>query len=374
AHGGRRHDRGGFGGAGRVGAAVGARRRAGRRAGGRRADLRAVRPRRARAGRGRRHRLRDGGRRGARAGDRRVHRACARRDRACGEPAGRRRAIRPDAAAAPGARRMGGRRRRRGGRHAQPAYPGLGGVRAAAGGGRDRAFRSDGDVRSGGDVRCGGGGPVNRILIAEDERRITSFLEKGLHKNGFTTRVVTDGLSAYEQARSGEFDLVILDLGLPVQDGFTVLRRLRGERVTIPMIILTARDSVADTVAGLEGGTDDYLAKPFAFEELLARIRLRLRSERIQEPTVLRAGDLDLDLRTRRARVGGRTVELTAREFALAEVFCRHPDQVLTREQLLSQVWGFDFDPGSNIVDVYIRYLRRKLGSARIETVRRVGY
>ena len=215
---------------------------------------------------------------------------------------------------------------------------------------------------------------MNRILIAEDERRITSFLEKGLHKNGFTTRVVTDGLSAYEQARSGEFDLVILDLGLPVQDGFTVLRRLRGERVTIPMIILTARDSVADTVAGLEGGADDYLAKPFAFEELLARIRLRLRSERIQEPTVLRAGDLDLDLRTRRARVGGRTVELTAREFALAEVFCRHPDQVLTREQLVSQVWGFDFDPGSNIVDVYIRYLRRKLGSARIETVRGVGY
>ncbi|MEU8804854.1 response regulator transcription factor [Spirillospora sp. NPDC048819] len=215
---------------------------------------------------------------------------------------------------------------------------------------------------------------MNRILIAEDERRITSFLEKGLHTNGFTTLVVADGLSAYKQARTGGFDLMILDLGLPVQDGFTVLHRLRGERVTMPMIILTARDSVADTVAGLEGGADDYLAKPFAFEELLARIRLRLRAERIPEPTVLRAGDLDLDLRTRRARAGGRTVELTAREFALAEVFCRHPDQVLTREQLLSQVWGFDFDPGSNIVDVYIRYLRRKLGSARIETVRGVGY
>ncbi|TDC47698.1 response regulator transcription factor [Actinomadura sp. KC345] len=215
---------------------------------------------------------------------------------------------------------------------------------------------------------------MNRILIAEDERRITSFLEKGLHKNGFTTQVVADGLSAYEYARTGDFDLMILDLGLPVQDGFTVLRRLRGERVTMPMIILTARDTVADTVAGLEGGADDYLAKPFAFEELLARIRLRLRTERIPEATVLRAGDLDLDLRTRRARAGGRTVELTAREFALAEVFCRHPDQVLTREQLLSQVWGFDFDPGSNIVDVYIRYLRRKLGSARIETVRGIGY
>ncbi|TDC80384.1 response regulator transcription factor [Actinomadura sp. 7K507] len=215
---------------------------------------------------------------------------------------------------------------------------------------------------------------MNRILIAEDERRITSFLEKGLHKNGFTTQVVADGLSAYEYARTGDFDLMILDLGLPVQDGFTVLRRLRGERVTMPMIILTARDTVADTVAGLEGGADDYLAKPFAFEELLARIRLRLRTDRIPEPTVLRAGDLDLDLRTRRARAGGRTVELTAREFALAEVFCRHPDQVLTREQLLSQVWGFDFDPGSNIVDVYIRYLRRKLGAARIETIRGIGY
>lgn len=215
---------------------------------------------------------------------------------------------------------------------------------------------------------------MNRILIAEDERRITSFLEKGLRSNGFTTSVVADGLSAYEHARTGDFDLMILDLGLPVQDGFTVLRRLRGERVTMPVIILTARDTVADTVAGLEGGADDYIAKPFAFEELLARVRLRLRTERIPEATVLRAGDLDLDLRTRRARIAGRTVELTAREFALAEVFCRHPDQVLTREQLLSQVWGFDFDPGSNIVDVYIRYLRRKLGSARIETVRGVGY
>ncbi|MFV2179402.1 response regulator transcription factor [Actinomadura sp. LOL_016] len=215
---------------------------------------------------------------------------------------------------------------------------------------------------------------MNRILIAEDERRITSFLEKGLRSNGFTTSVVADGMSAYEHARTGDFDLMILDLGLPVQDGFTVLRRLRGERVTMPVIILTARDTVADTVAGLEGGADDYIAKPFAFEELLARVRLRLRTERIPEATVLRAGDLDLDLRTRRARIAGRAVELTAREFALAEVFCRHPDQVLTREQLLSQVWGFDFDPGSNIVDVYIRYLRRKLGSARIETVRGVGY
>ncbi len=215
---------------------------------------------------------------------------------------------------------------------------------------------------------------MSRILVAEDEPRIAAFVNKGLTANGFTVTVVEDGPAAYEYALTGSFDLMVLDIGLPGMDGFTVLRKLRSERCPIPVIILTARDSVQDTVAGLEGGADDYIAKPFAFEELLARVRLRLRTERIPEATVLRAGDLDLDLRTRRARIDGRTVELTAREFALAEVFCRHPDQVLTREQLLSQVWGFDFDPGSNIVDVYIRYLRRKLGTARIETVRGVGY
>jgi DNA-binding response OmpR family regulator len=153
-----------------------------------------------------------------------------------------------------------------------------------------------------------------------------------------------------------------------------VLRRLRESKVTIPVIILTARDSVTDTVAGLEGGADDYIAKPFAFEELLARVRLRLRADRTPEVTVLRVSDLSLDLRTRRAYVGDRAVDLSTREFALAEIFCRHPDQVLTREQLLSHVWGFDFDPGSNVVDVYVRYLRRKIGADRIETVRGTGY
>jgi DNA-binding response OmpR family regulator len=215
---------------------------------------------------------------------------------------------------------------------------------------------------------------VNRILIAEDEARIAAFLDKGLRSTGFVTTVVSDGPAAYEHARSGAFDLMILDLGLPGRDGFTVLRELRAAQVTIPVVILTARDSVADTVAGLEGGADDYIAKPFAFEELLARIRLRLRSERAPEVTVLRAGDLSLDLRTRRAHAGARTEELSAREFALAEVFFRHPDQVLSRQQLLSHVWGFDFDPGSNVVDVYVRYLRRKLGADHIQTVRGVGY
>ncbi len=215
---------------------------------------------------------------------------------------------------------------------------------------------------------------MNRILIAEDEARIASFLEKGLRGNGFVTAVVEDGAAAYDVAASGAFDLLILDIGLPISDGFTVLRRLREAQVGIPVIILTARDSVTDTVAGLEGGADDYIAKPFAFEELLARVRLRLRADRQPEVTVLRVRDLALDLRTRRAYVGERSVDLSTREFALAEVFCRHPDQVLTREQLLSHVWGFDFDPGSNVVDVYVRYLRRKIGADRIETVRGTGY
>ncbi|HEY8340397.1 MAG TPA: response regulator transcription factor, partial [Egibacteraceae bacterium] len=135
-----------------------------------------------------------------------------------------------------------------------------------------------------------------------------------------------------------------------------------------------ARDSVGDTVAGLEGGADDYVTKPFSFEELLARVRVRLRGDGAPEETVLRAGDIALDLRTRRASVDGKTVELTAREFTLAETFLRHPGQVLSREQLLSHVWGYDYDPGSNVVDVYVGYLRRKLGASRIRTVRGMGY
>ncbi|WP_197318585.1 response regulator transcription factor [Saccharomonospora sp. NB11] len=215
---------------------------------------------------------------------------------------------------------------------------------------------------------------MSRILVAEDEPRIAAFVEKGLTANGFAVTVVEDGHGAYEYALTGSFDLMVLDIGLPGLDGFTVLRKLRAERCGIPVIILTARDSVQDTVAGLEGGADDYMPKPFRFEELLARVRLRLVSDRGSEPTVLSYGGLQLDLRTRRAHVGGETVDLSAREFALAETFLRHPGQVLSREQLLSRVWGYDFDPGSNVVDVYVRYLRRKLGADRITTVRGMGY
>lgn len=213
-----------------------------------------------------------------------------------------------------------------------------------------------------------------RILVAEDEPRISAFIEKGLRASGFTTTLAPDGPTAYTLARSGTFDLMLLDLGLPGQDGLTVLARLRAERVTMPVIILTARSEVADRVAGLEGGADDYMPKPFAFDELLARVRLRLQHQGSTAPSALQVGDMSLDLHTRRAAVSSRVVDLSAREFALAELFFRHPDQVLSREQILGNVWGLDFDPGSNVVDVYVRYLRRKLGEDAIETVRGMGY
>jgi len=213
-----------------------------------------------------------------------------------------------------------------------------------------------------------------RILIAEDEARIASFLEKGLRSNGFTTLVVGDGPTATEAARDADFDLVILDLGLPRQDGLAVLAEIRRRGDRLPVIVLTAREAVPDRVAGLEGGADDYVTKPFSFEELLARIRVRLRDSGTDETTLLHAGSVTLDLRTRRATVDGRSVELTSREYGLLEVLLRHPDQVLSREQLLSHVWGYDFDPGSNIVEVYVRYLRKKLGDDVIETVRGMGY
>jgi DNA-binding response OmpR family regulator len=213
-----------------------------------------------------------------------------------------------------------------------------------------------------------------RILIAEDEAGISSFLERGLRANGFTTTVVEDGASALSMAQSVAFDLLILDLGLPVRDGLSVLEELRRAGNKLPVVILTARSEVRDTVEGLDLGADDYVTKPFQFEELLARIRARLRHEGDVEATELRAADATLDLRTRRVKVGERELELSAREFALAEVFFRNVGHVLSREQLLSLVWGYDRDPGSNVVDVYVGYLRKKLGGASISTVRGMGY
>ncbi|MET4581740.1 two-component system copper resistance phosphate regulon response regulator CusR [Conyzicola nivalis] len=215
---------------------------------------------------------------------------------------------------------------------------------------------------------------MSGILIAEDEQRIALFVDKGLRAAGFTTAVVADGASALAAARTGDYDLLLLDVGLPVVDGFEVLDTLRAEGIAMPVIMLTARTTVEDTVAGLEGGANDYIPKPFRFDELLARVRLRLRDATSQVTTTLSRGDLTLDAITRRAIVGDYEVDLSAREFALAEEFVTHADEVLSREQLLSSVWGLDFDPGSNVVDVYVRYLRAKLGADRIETVRGMGY
>lgn len=215
---------------------------------------------------------------------------------------------------------------------------------------------------------------MTTILIAEDEPRISSFVRKGLSANGFSVTVVSDGPSAYAYARSGDFDLMVLDTGLPRMDGFTVLRRLRSEGCSLPVVVLTPRADVASAVATLDGAADDYVPKPFRFEELLTRVRSRLSPERMSAKATLSYGGLRLDLRTRRAHVGDYSVDLSARECALAETFLRHPGQVLTREHLLNQVWGYDYEPGSNVVDVYVRYLRRKLGSRRFVTLRGMGY
>ncbi|MEM8807284.1 MAG: response regulator transcription factor [Cyanobacteria bacterium P01_G01_bin.38] len=219
---------------------------------------------------------------------------------------------------------------------------------------------------------------MNRILIAEDNPHIVDFLKAGLRAHGFTILVVEDGHQAVKLARGDDFDLLILDLGLPGKDGLAVLREIRGQGELLPIIILTARDGVDDTVTALEGGANDYMTKPFRFEELLARIKVQLRDRRnAQQPpseTRLQVGDLALDLLTRQAWVGERLVELSAKEFVLAEVLLRHPMQVMSKEQLLNRVWGYDYDPGSNIIEVYIRHLRRKFGSDYIETVRGMGY
>ncbi|MEV0394761.1 response regulator transcription factor [Polymorphospora rubra] len=215
---------------------------------------------------------------------------------------------------------------------------------------------------------------MNRILVAEDEPRIASFLEKGLRAAGYVTTVVTNGTDAAAYVRDGAYDLMILDLGLPGQDGLAALAQLRTRGERIPVIVLTARHAVSDRVTGLDLGADDYMTKPFSFEELLARVRARLRAQGRPAPTELVAGRVRMDLVRRTVTVGDRAVELTAREFLLAETLMRHPGQVLSREQLLDRVWGLGHDPGSNVVDVYVGYLRRKLGGDVIQTVRGMGY
>jgi DNA-binding response OmpR family regulator len=220
---------------------------------------------------------------------------------------------------------------------------------------------------------------MNRILIAEDELRIASFLEKGLRASGFTTTHAKNGHEAVSMACSDDFDLLILDIGLPLKNGFQVLEEVRGRGEKLRIIVLTAFDDVEDTISALNGGANDYVTKPFDFDELLARVRVQLRDlavpkTRSSKTTTLQVGNIVLDLLTRQVWLENQEIEMSTKEFSMAEVFLRHPMQVLSREQLLTRVWGYDYDPGSNIVDVYVGHLRRKLGSESIETVRGIGY
>lgn len=218
---------------------------------------------------------------------------------------------------------------------------------------------------------------MSRILIAEDDHGIADFINRGLTSAGYACNVVDSGAAAFALARTGDFDLMILDLGLPHLDGADVLQQLRSLRVSLPIIVLTARTNIEDRIRTLEGGADDYMPKPFQFAELLARVRLRLADKSLASEdggTRLTRKDLTLDLRTQRVHVDDTWRDLSRREIGLLETFLRHPGQILSRAQLLSMVWGMDFDPGSNVVDVYIRTLRKKIGAQRIETIRGSGY
>lgn len=218
---------------------------------------------------------------------------------------------------------------------------------------------------------------MSRILIIEDEDRIASFIKSGLESHGYQVDVVNDGVEALHWAKYSSPDLILLDIGLPGKSGIDILNELRGTGNNVPVIILTARDSVSDRVSGLELGANDYMSKPFAFEELLVRIRLRLKDSVSQSTASLNeltVGDITLNFYDRTVLFHGNKIELSGREFALLELFMRNPNRVLSREQLLSNVWDMDFDPNSNVVDVYVRYLRQKLDEGVIQTVRGMGY
>ncbi len=212
------------------------------------------------------------------------------------------------------------------------------------------------------------------LLIVEDEERVASFLDKGLRAHGYDVEWAQTGQDALGRLTGPGISLVILDLGLPDLDGLEVLENLRERGSAVPVLVLSARGRTGDRVKGLNLGADDYLGKPFAFEELLARVRANLRARAAVSPGMLQAGRIRLDLPRREVTVNGRTVSLSAREFALLQALASHPGQVLSRQELLSMAWGMDFDPQTNLVDVYVGYLRRKLGEPIIETVRGAGY
>jgi two-component system, OmpR family, response regulator len=214
---------------------------------------------------------------------------------------------------------------------------------------------------------------MGQILLIEDDPRIQEIVQRGLGARGFSVASASDGPSGLESARSHDVDLVLLDLKLPGMEGERVLEGIRATNPRLPVIVLTALDDVRSKVGGLDAGADDYMTKPFSIEELVARIRARLRW-RDDAGGILRAGPLVLDLAAHRATLDGREISLSAREIGLLAVFLRHPGQALSRGQLLRLVWHLDFDPGSNVVDVYVAALRRKIGAGFIETVRGLGY
>jgi len=217
-----------------------------------------------------------------------------------------------------------------------------------------------------------------RILVVEDEPSIANFVRQGLNESGYAVDVAGDGREGLEYARVADYDVLVLDIMLPKMSGLDLLRELRRQGDKTPTLMLTARDTVDDRVAGLDAGADDYLVKPFAFPELLARVRALLRRPPLQTGNLLQVGDLDMDTASRLVRRGGRRIDLSPREFAVLEYLMRHPNQVLTRTQISERVWDFDHFIESNVVDVYIGYLRRKLDagsdSPLIHTVRGVGY
>ena len=214
--------------------------------------------------------------------------------------------------------------------------------------------------------------------MVEDERTLAGFVEQSLQAEGYAVTVVHDGERAELEALGSDYGLVLLDVMLPGKSGLEVLDAIRARKPELPVIMVTARGAIEQRVEGLDRGANDYVTKPFSFEELLARVRAQLRNPAQREASALEAGDIRLDLRTRRVDRGGQEVKLTAREFELLAYLARHPDQVLSREQILNAVWGYDFDPGTKVLEVYIGYLRRKLGAENgggpIETVRNVGY
>lgn len=217
-----------------------------------------------------------------------------------------------------------------------------------------------------------------RILVVEDERTLAGFIEQALAAEGYAVTVAHDGEHGELEALTGDYGLVLLDIMLPGKNGLEVLAAIRDRMPELPVIVLTARGAIEQRVEGLDRGANDYVIKPFSFEELLARVRAQLRQPGQREASILEAGAVRLDLRTRRVEHDGHEVQLTAREFELLAYLARHPDQVLSREQILNAVWGYDFDPGTKVLEVYIGYLRRKLGAGEdggpIETVRNVGY